>query len=412
MATMWRTGAAAAALALTAAVAHTPPDWCLPAEVTMAFEGHWHGLVLWGALPTFGPVKGRMTVAQNDTHTLNYMRYTIAGEENVFQEQWAVWQRGGRAITIGKNSTADGTASSCALIEDEPADDSNDPRFCSRTAEIELKYDGNITCGGSSCERWVFNTSEKTPNSTLTLIMQRPDARKDGKAARWSAVPCFSIAMPLYHMFHDNKDVSQYYVDHFMMDFSPDVDYSVFAAMPEPSSCDAQEDGAADSSAEVGPDADVRTRSKPKYSGIHAARPRHASAGNKQGGGCPYGFDRSPRAQPPAPARAATEKEKEKKEAKPPQAHIPPEQPSKQEEPAVEQEEQEEQDMTAQYETEPADRSGGSGKWWPAGFWGGGGGGAKGASTSTSTTGGRFARWLAEAKGRLASAIKTIRPLA
>lgn len=82
-----------------------PPakDWCLPAQVTMEFEGDWRGLTLWGALPADGGVRGVAAISQNETDTLVYFRYLVS--PTVVQEQWALWHKGGRAVTIGANTT-------------------------------------------------------------------------------------------------------------------------------------------------------------------------------------------------------------------------------------------------------------------------------------------------------------------
>lgn len=85
--------------------AAAPPakDWCLPAQVTMEFEGDWRGLTLWGALPADGGVRGVAAISQNATDTLVYFRYLVG--PTVVQEQWALWHKGGRAVTIGANTT-------------------------------------------------------------------------------------------------------------------------------------------------------------------------------------------------------------------------------------------------------------------------------------------------------------------
>lgn len=94
-----------AALPQYVAAPATPPakNWCLPAQVSMEFEGDWRGLTLWGALPADGGVRGVAAISQNETDTLVYFRYLVS--PTVLQEQWALWHKGGRAVTVGANTT-------------------------------------------------------------------------------------------------------------------------------------------------------------------------------------------------------------------------------------------------------------------------------------------------------------------
>lgn len=199
-----------------------PHDWCLPQAISMDFEGNWRGLMLWGALPVDGGVRGAASILQNATDTFVYFRYST--EPSVIQEQWAVWHRGGRAVTIGKNTTLAPSASgrsgvvggiaralgkllpwrarqsagaftgryvsSCTVIEDVPADDDNNPNFCARTPSIDLRYSGPVGMGTvppgagaagvpGGIEEYTFD-QPRVENATLRLLMQRLAVGPDG----------------------------------------------------------------------------------------------------------------------------------------------------------------------------------------------------------------------------------------
>jgi len=150
--------------------------------LSVSFEGHWRALTLWGVLPADGPVSGRVTYMQDGSATRMHFAYTTSA--GVLQEQWAVWERGGEHVTIASNSTwlqmDDGEgpvlASACALIERGRATEKNDPAFCSRTREVQFRFDGMVGDGGSGAvvERWVYDRIARAPNATLTLLLQRP----------------------------------------------------------------------------------------------------------------------------------------------------------------------------------------------------------------------------------------------
>jgi hypothetical protein len=308
---------AAACTAASAQVASRHGQhWCLPSSINISWEGVWHGLMLWGQLPVAGPLAGHAAIVQQADESRIYFRYRLPS--GVTQEQWAAWRRGGRAVTVGKNTTADGRASSCVVVKDEPAadDSGNSPHFCSQTPQIDLHYVQDVHIGaGHALEEWVFSRGTRVPNATLKLLMEEvpaadPGDDRAGGATGWVAHSSGMRTMvPVWHRFGVAGEElpaqrNSYSVDHVMFDASPVVDMAVFDAMPAPESCTPSDHGHAGRSP-GDDDADIRAR---------AARQRQApvavgdidaalggggsgGGGNARSGGCPFGFHHLPAAE-------------------------------------------------------------------------------------------------------------------
>jgi hypothetical protein len=160
--------------------------------VSLSFQGHWRAHTLWGVLPVDGIVTGRLTYVQTPTATRMHFAYTTSS--GVVQQQWAVWERGGRHATLAHNATwlhlSNGStpshpvlAWSCAVVEEGRATDANNPAFCGHTREVHFRFDGFMPAAGEAqstpageglVERWRYDHIKRAPNATLTLLLQRP----------------------------------------------------------------------------------------------------------------------------------------------------------------------------------------------------------------------------------------------